>query len=221
MNPGSPSEKGAVSAVVLAAGHSRRAGSVNKLLAGIDGVPMLRRVVDEALASGAHPVIVVTGHQAEAVAGILKGCAVRLVFNPRHEEGMGASIAAGIAAVPDEAAGVLVVPGDMPGLCRNDLARLIAALAGPEGICVPVAGGRRGNPVLFGRAHRGALAALGGDRGGRDLVAAHADSVVEVPMEGDGTLIDLDTQEAIAAYGARIGKVTRRLTDDPTTEDKT
>jgi GTP:adenosylcobinamide-phosphate guanylyltransferase len=78
-----------VAAIVLAAGQSRRMGACNKLLLPIDGVPMIRRVVDNVVASRADPVVVVTGFEPERVENALSDCGVRLVHNPLYEQGMG------------------------------------------------------------------------------------------------------------------------------------
>ncbi|HVL73390.1 MAG TPA: NTP transferase domain-containing protein, partial [Beijerinckiaceae bacterium] len=89
-----------IAAVVLAAGQSRRMGGPNKLLARIDGVPLVRRTADAALMSDTGPVIVVTGHQAEAVRAALAGLDLRFVHNPDYPEGLSTSLRAGIRAVP-------------------------------------------------------------------------------------------------------------------------
>ena len=165
---------------------------------------MVARVVDAVLASPARPVIVVTGHDADAVRAALKGRPVAFVHNPRYADGIATSIAAGIKALPGDVAGALVVLGDMPALGGGDIARLIAAFdPATAPICVPVAGGRRGNPVLFARALFDALAALTGDTGARALIAANLDRVREVAMAGDGTLADLDTVAEIEAFNRK------------------
>ncbi len=193
-----------VAAVVLAAGRSTRAGAVNKLAANIGGVAMVARVVDAVLASPARPVIVVTGHDAEAVRAALQGRPVAFAHNPRYADGIATSIAAGIKALPGDVAGALVVLGDMPALGGGDIACLIAAFdPATAPICVPFAGGRRGNPVLFARALFDALAALTGDTGARALIAANLDRVREVAMAGDGTLADLDTVAEIEAFNRK------------------
>lgn len=190
-----------VAAIVLAAGRSTRAGRTNKLTAPVAGVPMVARVVDAVLASPARPVIVVTGHEAPAVRAALAGRDIVFAHNPAYADGISTSIRAGIAAVPAEAAGALVCLGDMPALTAADLGRLIAAFeTGGAAICVPVAGGRRGNPALFARAMFAELSALAGDTGARGLIAAHPDTLREVALEGAGTLTDLDTEAEIAAY---------------------
>lgn len=190
-----------VAAVVLAAGRSTRAGGTNKLTAAIAGVPMVARVVDAVLGSPVRPIIVVTGHEASVVRASLAGRDVTFVHNPDFADGMATSIRAGVAALPEEASAVVICLGDMPALASGDIARLVAAFeTGGADICVPVAGERRGNPALVARRFFPELQALSGDTGARGLIAAHADRVREVRMEGAGTLTDLDTEAEIDAY---------------------
>ncbi len=188
-----------VAAVVLAAGRSTRAGAINKLTAEVAGKAIVAHVADTLLAGPARPVIVVTGHEAAAVRAALAGRDVTFAHNPRYAEGVSTSIAAGIAAVPEDCTGALVALGDMPGLAAGDVARLLAAFDG-SAACVPVAGGRRGNPVVFPRASFARLLRLEGDAGARALLASGAFAVREVPLEGTGTLADLDTEAEIAAW---------------------
>jgi molybdenum cofactor cytidylyltransferase len=114
---------------------------------------------------------------------------------------MATSIRAGVAALPEDAAAVVICLGDMPALASDDIARLVAAFeSGGADICVPVAGERRGNPALFARRFFPELQALSGDSGARGLIAAHPEQVREVRLEGTGTLTDLDTEADIDAY---------------------
>ncbi|MDX1484576.1 MAG: nucleotidyltransferase family protein [Alphaproteobacteria bacterium] len=191
-----------IAALVLAAGRSTRAGDTNKLLAPIGGVAMVARTVARIKGSKAAPVIVVTGHQAEEVRAALEGAGVTFAHNPDYAQGMASSIGAGIAALPEDVEGVLICLGDMPAIEAGEIDRLIAAFdaTGRGAICAPVAGGRRGNPVLFARRFFPELRALRGDSGAKAVIAAHEDAVAEVPMAGAGTLVDLDTVDAIAKF---------------------
>ncbi|MEK9724533.1 MAG: NTP transferase domain-containing protein, partial [Rhodospirillaceae bacterium] len=102
-----------IAGIVLAAGLSTRAAPLNKLLVDFQGAPMVRRTAEALLASQAGPVVCVTGHMRDAVAGALAGLDVGLVHNPDYAAGMAGSLAAGIAALPEDAAGALVALGDM------------------------------------------------------------------------------------------------------------
>lgn len=196
-----------IAAVVLAAGRSSRMGAANKLLAEIDGVPMVRRAVDAALSSKARPVIVVTGNEQGKVQAALRGCKVPFVHNPSFAEGMSTSLRAGLGALPATVDGVLVCLGDMPLVTPAVLDRLIAAYDAVEGraICVPTWNGKRGNPVLWGRRFFAEIAELAGDVGAKHLIGEHADLVAEVAMPDDSILTDIDTPEALAAL-RQLGK---------------
>ncbi|WP_439575227.1 NTP transferase domain-containing protein [Phreatobacter sp.] len=189
--------------LVLAAGRSTRMGGPNKLTATLDGLPLVRHAAEAALKGGLAEVVVVTGHQAERIAATLDGLAVRLVHNPDFAEGLSTSLKAGIAALGDDVDGCVVLLGDMPRVGAELVRRLADAFDPGAGrhIVVPVADGRRGNPVLWGRRFFGELMKVAGDQGGRAVLAEAPEAVAEVPVEGDAVHLDLDTPEALAAAG--------------------
>ena len=190
-----------VSAVVLAAGRSTRMGGPNKLLAELDGRKLVRIVTEQALASKAKDVIVVTGHQAELVEKALAGLQVKFVRNPDFAHGLASSVKAGVSAVPKQADGAVICLGDMPMISAGLIDRLVDAFAPDRGnlIAVPVSDGRRGNPVLWSRRFFNELMMLDGDVGARHLIAKHNEVVAEVPVEGDGAFLDIDTPQALEA----------------------
>jgi molybdenum cofactor cytidylyltransferase len=194
-----PARPGKIAALVLAAGQSRRMGQANKLLAPVDDRPMIAHAVDAMLASHADPVIVVTGHQAEAVRAALGERPVIWTHNPDYALGLSSSLAAGLAALPEDAEGVVIGLGDMPRITAAQIDRLIAAFNPLEGraIVVPTVRGKRGNPVLFATRFVPEMRAIGGDVGARHLIGEHAEEVVEIEFDGD-VLLDIDTPEALA-----------------------
>ncbi len=196
-----------IAAVVLGAGRSRRMAPHNKLLLeDRSGRTMIARVVDNVLSSHARPVIVVTGHQAEAVQGALAGKPVRLVHAADYALGLSASLKAGIAAVPEECDAALVCPGDMPLVPGRVLDRLLARFDREEGrlIVMPTFRGKQGNPMLWDRRFFPDIMRLSGDSGARSLVGPHADVVAEVEVGEEGVLQDFDTTEALAALPDRF-----------------
>jgi len=190
-----------VSAVVLAAGRSTRMGGPNKLLAELNGRKLVRIVTEQALASKAKDVIVVTGHQAELVEKALAGLNVTFVRNPDFAGGLASSVKAGISAVPGHADGAVICLGDMPMISAGLIDQLIESFAPDRGnlIAVPVCDGRRGNPVLWSRRFFNELMTLDGDTGARHLIAKHNEAVAEVPVEGDGAFLDIDTSQGLEA----------------------
>ncbi|KAA0571799.1 molybdopterin-binding/glycosyltransferase family 2 protein [Azospirillum sp. Sh1] len=191
-----------VTALVLAAGRSSRMGPTNKLLAEVNGTPLVARAVDAALASQASSVIVVTGHQGESVARALADRPVTFVHNPAFADGLSSSLRAGLAAVPSESDAVVVCLGDMPRVASAVIDRLIAAYSPVEGraICIPTTHGKQGNPVLWDRAFFTEMAALTGDAGAKRLIGQHADRLCEVPVDDAGILYDVDTPDLLARF---------------------
>ena len=200
-------EKGRrIAAVVLAAGRSTRMGAINKLIAEIGGKPLVRIAAEQALASRAAPVIVVTGHERAQVEAALDGLPVRFVHNPDYAEGLGTSLKAGIAAVPKEADAAIVCLGDMPQVDSSLIDKLLAAFDPERGalVVVPSIDGRRGNPVVWARRFFNDLMTITGDVGARHLIASYAEAVVEVPVKGEAALTDVDTPESLSAVKAEI-----------------
>lgn len=194
-----------IAALLLAAGQSRRMGAVNKLLADVDGKPMVRRAAEAALAARVDRLIVVTGHEAARVRAALEGLSIEFVHNPDFADGLSASLRHGISAVmalTPPVDGCLVCLGDMPRIAPDDLNKLIAAFDPDEGrtICVPTHDGKRGNPVLWGARFFRDMATISGDVGARHLIGDHADQVAEVAIGDPGILLDIDTPEALAAH---------------------
>ncbi len=198
-----------VTALVLAAGLSRRMGAVNKLLAPLDGRPILAHclsaVASRASEGDIQDIIVVTGHDAEAVTplaeAVLAEVPHRFVHNPEFEAGLASSLVTGLAALSEETDGVLVTLGDMPRLQAETIEALIGSFDPQAGraIILPTVGGKRGNPVLFASRFVPEMMAIEGDVGAKHLIGTHADWVYEVEIPDDGPVIDIDTPEALLA----------------------
>ena len=115
---------GSVAGIVLAAGASTRMGT-NKLLLELDGTSVLRRAVTRTLDTGLEPVGVVLGHEAERSRELLQGLPADIIVAPDYREGMNASLAAGLRALPSAVSGAVVVLADMPLVTRDMIASLV------------------------------------------------------------------------------------------------
>lgn len=193
-----------VAALVLAAGRSTRMGAENKLLADVGGVPLIAHTVDRVLQSAVQSVFIVTGHQSAEVRAALAGRSVSFVHNRDFCDGLSTSLKAGLAAMPADVDAVLVCLGDMPEVTSALIDRLIAAWDRTEGrtICVPVFGGKRGNPVLWDRGYFGAMCDVAGDAGAKHLIGRHREAVCEVTADA-AVLRDIDTPGDLAALNRR------------------
>ncbi len=195
-----------VAAVVLAAGQSSRyraqGGGETKLAAEFEGRPIVRRAVEAALASRARPVVVVVGHARRAVESALGGLPAAIVFNPDYANGLSTSLRAGLAAVPDDVDGALILLGDMPKVEAQLIDAVIAAFeAQPNARAVaPLHGGRRGNPALLARSLFPAAMRLTGDEGARKLLTAlTSDQMIEIDAGEWDAAFDVDTPSDLAS----------------------
>jgi molybdenum cofactor cytidylyltransferase len=189
-----------ISALILAAGESKRMKGQNKLLLPFAGKTIVECTVAAIREANVSEVIVVLGHDAEAVQAVLQKCSVRFVFNPDYRSGMASSIQAGLAAVSPAVSAVMIALADQPLLASEELNLLISAFsqAGKKSIAVPAFRGQRGNPVIFDLRYRAELLALKGDVGGKPILARHPEAVLEVEMSAGNILEDADTPEAYA-----------------------
>lgn len=190
-----------IAALILAAGQSRRMGPENKLLAEIDGTPMVKRVAETIGASQADLVVAVVGHEADRVSAALADTEATIVVNANYAEGLSTSLVAGVNALPDDVDGVVVCLGDMPRVDAKTIDRLIAAFDPLEGraICVPTFDGKQGNPILLARRFFNEMTDITGDRGARHLIDGYPELTCEVEMTADGILVDVDTPEMLSA----------------------
>lgn len=180
-------------ALVLAAGSGSRFGG-GKLLADWHGAPLLHGALAAARAAPVGSITVVTGADAAAVEAAARAFdpEVRVVHAPDHAEGMAASLRAGVAALPGDAAGVFVFLGDMPRVPHAVLAALAQAVAAGAPAAAPVFGGVRGNPVVLSRSLLPQVAALKGDVGARPILKALGARLAQVEAPDDGVLFDVD-----------------------------
>ncbi len=184
-----------VAGILLAAGSSTRMGQPKQLLP-FRGRTVLEWVVDNALASALHRVIVVLGHEAEAMKPLLEQKKVTTVVNPRYGEGQSSSLKAGLRELAGDCEAALFLLGDQPLVTAKTIDRIIGVYAdSPSPIVIPTFGGRRGNPVLFSRVTFPRIEALRGDCGARALFQEYAGEISRVEVHTPSILFDLDTEE--------------------------
>lgn len=181
-------------AVLLAAGGSSRMGSPKQLLR-IENETLVTRMARRLVELNPGTVTVVTGSAAQAVVDQLRGLPIQIVHNPRWEEGMATSLAAGVGNLPVEIDGVLITLCDQWQVGLADLQTLVTAWI-PDISQITAAcwqdEGRQviGPPAIFPRALFGELTALKGDRGARLVIEHHRDRTEFVAMQA--ALFDLD-----------------------------
>ena len=177
--------------IVLAAGQgSRFKSSVHKLAQPLDGSTVLGTTLAHVLESGLPLVVVTTEALAPEAARVVASRDL-VVLPPDPKRGMGDSLVAGLSARP-EAAGWLVLPGDMPRVRASSLLAVAKALE-QHPVAYAQHRGRRGHPVGFAAELFSELITLRGDEGARRLVARFPSHGVE--LDDPGVLLDVDTVE--------------------------
>lgn len=195
--------------LLLCGGSSTRFGS-DKLFAVVSGLPGAGRgpisspmVVHSArnLIAGAGNALAVVPLGAVELRRVLEAAGCDILETRDTLRGLGASLAAGVAARP-EAEGWIVALGDMPFIRASTVVAVHEALAGGALIAAPVlaATGERGHPVGFSRALKDELTALDADEGARSVIGKHRDDLVTVPVDDSGIVVDIDTPGDLGKY---------------------
>jgi molybdenum cofactor cytidylyltransferase len=184
-----------VSAVVLAAGMSRRMGTPKQLLR-LAGETILARTLRNVRVSDVSEIVLVLGHAADSVEKEISTEGVKVVRNQDYQQGMGTSLRAGLAAVDAGASAALIVLADQPFVRAETLNQLIACHqeTKPQ-IVIPMYKGFRGNPVLLDRSVFAELQSLSGDIGCRAIFGNHTENIRKLAVDDIGILLDIDSQE--------------------------
>jgi molybdenum cofactor cytidylyltransferase len=190
-----------VGAVLLAAGESTRFEAGNKLLADVEGTPIVRHAAETLTESAVDDVVVVVGYDEDKVRDALADLSVDFVQNTDYEDGQSTSVRVGVEVARERGWDATVFAlGDMPFVRADSVDSLLDADAAGDGsIAAAAFEGKRGNPVLFDAKHYDALADVTGDMGGRQLVEEHAESAL-VETGDPGVTRDVDDEADLSKY---------------------
>lgn len=194
--------------LVLAAGMGRRMGSTKQLLPFGDRT-ILQTVVDTLLSADLAGVMVVLGHDADAVRNSLTGRDVLFCVNEAYREGMFSSVRCGLLNLPSDVDAVLIALGDQPQIDLSVVEVVILTFRSQnKGIVIPSWDGKRGHPVVIDLSqYLSEILALSGDQGLKPVMRGHPDDTVEIAVEDEGILRDLDSPEDYKAEIERQKRV--------------
>lgn len=186
-----------VSAVLLAAGESRRMQGSNKLSLHIDGIPLLRHTVQMLLDSRLHELVVVLGHEADTLIPLVESLPATLVHNENYREGQMTSVHKGLASLRQACDAVMVCLADQPLLMPEDINNLIDAFAkhGSSSVLVPTYQGKRGNPIILADKHREVILSGKHNLGCKRFIERNPQLVTTIEMPTNHVVIDMDTLE--------------------------
>ena len=194
-----------ISAIVLAAGESRRMGETKQLL-DVGGKPLLQNILDRIRQTEVDEVILVLGHEAERIQKKVSTTGAKVVLNPDYGQGMITSIRRGLQALDPRSEGFFIVLGDQPGIepkVYNLLIQEFRTCFPRKTILLPTYKGKRGHPALFSVKYRPEAFRIEGDRGFRDVLEMYPQEVFLVELESESIVNDLDTPQD---YQNFIGK---------------
>ena len=184
-----------VSAVILAAGMSRRMGTPKQLLK-LGENTLLGRVLENVRRSRVDEIILVLGFAAEAIQQQLPLEGIRIVLNPDYQGGMSGSLRMGLSALRPNSEAALIVLADQPFVQPNTLDRLVEYhhQHKPQ-ILIPLYKGFRGNPILLDRSVFPELMGITGDIGCRAIFGSHLENIHKLPVDDAGILLDIDNSD--------------------------
>jgi molybdenum cofactor cytidylyltransferase len=181
-----------ISAILLAAGQSRRMGDFKQLLQ-YQGKTFVGCCVDNLLASGVDDIVVVTGHREAEVRQALAGRKIKFVYNADYQTGMSSSIKCGVQSLDEKTRAILIALADQPQIHSGSIGKIIAAYEKEQPlVVVPRHAKRRGHPIILDARLRKEIMGLDPSQGLRQIVQAHKDETFYVEMGNDAVLIDFD-----------------------------
>ncbi len=196
-----------ISAILLAAGESKRMGRPKQLLEW-QGKSLLHHSVEALINSAADEIILVLGHEARRIRASLPALSIKIVINPDYKRGMASSLRQGLLAMDPGSEAFLVLLADQPGIgpeIINILIRTYQRAYPKRGIVRPVYRGLQGHPVLIGVQYLQEALQLQGDVGARRILMNHPEDILEIDVEEHAILKDIDTPEEYREYTKRAG----------------
>jgi molybdenum cofactor cytidylyltransferase len=191
-----------LSAILLAAGESKRMGEPKQLMP-LGSSTLLEQAVDNLLNASVDETIVVVGHRAEEITKAIATKPVKIMLNPNYRQGMSTSIIAGLILVDPKSQAVMLALGDQPLVASQTINQLIEAFNNQnKGIAVPTHKGKRGHPIIFAIRYKPELMELEGDIGGREILQRHPEDILEVAVDSESVITDINTQED---YQSQLG----------------
>lgn len=186
-----------VSVTILAAGSSSRMGAENKLLLPVNGMPMIRQVVNTVLKTKLSPVHLVTGFDRKNILEAVSNLSINEVYNPNWSQGMASSIYSAVSSLSENVDGNMIVLGDMPNIRATTLNQLCDEFVNFEGdrIIYPLYNGRQANPVIFPRKYFKKILSSTGDRGCKKVLNQYPEDAVGIPITSDEVILDCDTKD--------------------------
>ena len=185
-----------ISAILLAAGKSKRMMGENKLIKKIKGTSLIQHSIKNILSSSINELIVVLGHQKEIIEKLVnKDKKIKIVFNKDYENGMSSSIKLGLNHLSKRNKYFFICLGDMPMVTKSIYEKLIES-KNKEEVIVPMYKGQQGNPILFSHKMKKNIMTINGDMGAKQILEFNSDKVLKIEMDNKSVITDYNTQNS-------------------------
>ena len=183
-----------VSAILLAAGESKRMGKPKQLMPFGQSI-IVEQAINNLLNSAVNEIIVVLGYRAEEIVKTIAAKPVKIAINPDYRQGMSTSIITGLNLIDNKAQAVMLALGDQPFVSSQIINQLIAEFHHHnKGIAIPTYHAKRGHPIIFAIKYKRKLLELTGDIGARQIIKDHPEDVLEVAVDSESVISDIDTK---------------------------
>jgi len=184
-----------ISAILLAAGQSKRMNGVNKLTKEIQGIPLIKLSVKNILASSINELIIVLGHQKEIIEKLIdKNEKIKFVFNKNFESGMASSIKTGLNNLSEKTEAFFICLGDMP-MVNSDIYNQLIQSKNNKEIIVPTYNGQQGNPILFSKSIKEKIMTIQGDVGAKKILELNKNKILNVEVGNQSIRKDFNTKD--------------------------
>ena len=184
-----------ISAILLAAGQSKRMNGENKLTKEIQGIPLIKHSVKNILASSVDELIVILGYQKEVIEKIIdKNERIKFAFNVNYENGMASSIKTGLNNLSEKTEAFFICLGDMP-MVNSDIYNQLIQSKNNKEIIVPTYNGQQGNPILFFKSIKEKIMTIQGDVGAKKILELNKNKILNVEIGNQSVRKDFNTKD--------------------------
>jgi len=183
-----------ISAILLAAGQSKRMIDENKLTKELQGIPLIKHSVKNILDSSVDELIIILGHQKETLEKLIdKNEKIKIFFNKDFESGMASSIRSGINHLSKKTEAFFICLADMPMVNKNIYNQLIKS-KNKKNILVPTYNKEQGNPVLFPISMKSTIMSVKGDKGAKKILEQNKNKILKVEIDDINITNDFNTK---------------------------
>ena len=185
-----------ITAILLAAGESKRMNGENKLIKKIYGKSLIEHSVKNILESSIDELIIIIGHQSETIKSTLsKNKKIKFFFNDKYKTGMASSIKIGLNNLSEETQAFFICLGDMPNINKQIYNSLIKSKNNHQ-IIIPTYKGQSGNTVLFDKSMKEIITNNEGDNGAKKIINMYKDQTFFLETNDQSIIQDFNFQQS-------------------------